>query len=145
MAAIKLGGEERALRFTMWSARRFKETYKMPLVETFFRAPGQTARRLADSVTLTYVVWAGLIPDNPKLTPENVEGWLDKWLSEGNGITDLYELIGEAMKESGLFGDLFDKDEEPEKKPEPKKKPVEDRQWVEEEAKDGGGNAPSGQ
>ena len=138
MAAINLGGETRALRFTMWSARRFKETYKIPLVETFFRAPSQTARRLADSVTVTYVVWAGLIPDNPKLTPENVETWLDKWLSDGNGIADLYDLIGEAMKESGLFGDLFDKDEDKKTEPEAKKKPVEDV-----EAK--GGNAPGGQ
>lgn len=114
MPTINLDGREMAFRFTIWSARKFRDAYGYPLVETFMSAPGMKTPRIADSVVLTQVVWAGLLPDEPELLVEDAEVMLAKFFEGKGSIKALYKKVREAMEDSGLFG-ILEKDKPPTK------------------------------
>lgn len=116
MTMIKLD-TEREIKFTMFAARRFKEAYGKPLWRVMVTGP--EGQEMLDSVCLTYVVWAGLLHENPKVKTDDVERHLQSFLDAGGKIPDLYEGLGEALEESGLFTPSDDGEESNGDSPDP--------------------------
>jgi uncharacterized protein YoaH (UPF0181 family) len=88
MASLRLGGKQREVRFT-WKA-----------IKQLNREHGINVLRLdEDAVTnpevISLVIWAGLIHEDPELTVEQIDEWMDIGLLPAVG-----EAISAAVQES---------------------------------------------
>lgn len=112
-ASIVSFDRPRKLRFTLSSVRQFKAAAGMPLWKV--RLPDEDGvLRLLDSETLTFIIWAAMLHEEPRLTFEKAEGLLQKYVETKEGdMVELYTAIAAAFRESGIFGSTK-KDEEPE-------------------------------
>lgn len=113
MATIILD-KERALRFTLSSVRRFREVYGRTLAEVRVRRDGAAVAEIVDPSCMTVVLWAGLIHQDDKLTTDKLERILERWVGAGGKWQDLWEPVGKAMEDSGLFSRSKDKEDEEE-------------------------------
>lgn len=105
MSIFNFDGErDRVLRYTPFSARRFKESYGKPLWKVQMIEPGEQMPEMVDSVCLTQIIWAGLLPTEPKTTFNDAERLLDSFYSRGGDLKDLNAAVSAALRESGLFG-----------------------------------------
>lgn len=110
---INLDGTPRAFGFTLESARGFKENYVFSLLEAF-QADRKGTPNMLDSVTLTWILWAGLNYKSEKVSFQKAEKLLQKYLDDGGKLSKLYKVVGEAARSCGLFGlDEDDDDSDP--------------------------------
>lgn len=109
---IDLDGTPRAFGYTITAARELKNGFGMTLLDALQLDPKSGLPRILDSVTVTWLIWAGLQKDRKvKVSFNKTEALLQTFLDNGSNLQDLFEPIGEAAKESGLFGYMATKEE----------------------------------
>jgi hypothetical protein len=102
MAKIDLDGKTRELKYTYGSIRAMER-----------EAGGVGIGKLVsgDRVgfdTMCLFVWAGLRHENKRLTTEQVENWLDRYIRDGGTFQALGILVNASLVESGVLGKIED-------------------------------------
>lgn len=94
---IDLGGETRFLKYSFGAIRQME------------REAGAGVAKLLSADrqgfdTMCLLIWAGLRHENKRLTPDQVEKWLDAYLEAGGTFEALSILVTQALIESKVLG-----------------------------------------
>ena len=100
MPTIKLD-RDRTLKYSIASSIAFKRQYGKGLKAALY---GEMSDLTTDDDCLRYALWAGLIHEDTRLTPDRVTELLQEHLDAGGDVIALIELVSDAMLDSGLLG-----------------------------------------
>lgn len=106
--SVELGGVERKLRYDFNAIVELEEYFGKGIGAILNEE--QVGFRV-----MRAMYWAGLKTYNRKLTIEQVGKWLQEEVESGKGLDELFEPVTEALKASGLLGEMDDVEEGEEK------------------------------
>ena len=92
---VKLGKQLYPLKFGNKALRVYEKEAEASVADLYGKTFGVG--------TITYLLHAGMVYDNPEVTLDDIDEMLDTYLEGGGDISPLVEVISEALAESGWF------------------------------------------
>ncbi len=93
---IEFGGRERTLKFLASTMRDFENVKSGETLSEALPRRGHT--------TLAVLLWCGFKHEDTRLSVNKVFDMLDEHIEAGSDINDLWDVVGEALLDSGVIG-----------------------------------------
>jgi hypothetical protein len=92
---VKLGKQLYTLRYGNKALRVYEREAEASVADLYGKTFGVG--------TITYLLHAGMVYDQPEVTLDDIDDMLDTFLAEGGDITAVTKVITDALAESGWF------------------------------------------
>jgi hypothetical protein len=93
---FEFGGRERSLALRPSSLRDFENMMDGKTLSELLPGRGMN--------TLAALLWAGLKHEDDKISMKKVFGYLDDYIDAGGDLLQLWDVVGKALINSGIFG-----------------------------------------